>query len=61
MTHTPVSTDYGVDPDDQTVPYADYGDDGDDDTCPLCHGDGGDPYCDRILPCPRCGGTGSTW
>lgn len=34
-------------------------DEGDyDDTCKYCHGDGGDPYCDYILPCPRCNGEG---
>lgn len=26
--------------------------------CPYCHGDGGDPYNDYVLPCPECGGTG---
>lgn len=26
--------------------------------CPYCHGDGGDPYCDYVLPCPECGGLG---
>lgn len=32
-----------------------------DDICPRCHGDGGDPMCDYLLPCPVCGGDGSRW
>jgi hypothetical protein len=24
--------------------------------CPRCHGDGMDPWCDYLLPCPLCQG-----
>jgi hypothetical protein len=24
--------------------------------CPRCHGDGGDPWNDYVLPCPECNG-----
>lgn len=24
--------------------------------CPRCHGDGADPWCDGLLPCPLCQG-----
>ena len=41
----------------QEIEY-DIEDDEDDPACEYCHGDGGDPWCDRILPCPKCGGTG---
>ena len=35
----------------------DYPDDDDmpDDVCMHCHGDGMDPDCDWLLPCPDCG------
>lgn len=33
----------------------------DDEPCDYCHGDGGDPYCDGILPCPKCDGEGYKW
>lgn len=26
--------------------------------CPYCRGDGMDPSCDYILPCPSCNGAG---
>ncbi|NYT38916.1 hypothetical protein [Allopusillimonas soli] len=34
----------------------DLDDDGYDDepVCPRCHGDGRDPWCDYLLPCPEC-------
>lgn len=32
-----------------------------DPVCKYCHGDGGDPYNDGILPCPRCNGEGYEW
>ena len=32
-----------------------------DTTCPRCHGDGGDPMSDYLLPCPKCGGEGELW
>jgi hypothetical protein len=25
--------------------------------CKRCHGDGMDPWCDYVLPCPECGGS----
>jgi len=28
----------------------------DEPTCARCHGDGMDPWCDYILPCPDCQG-----
>ena len=28
-----------------------------DDQCLHCHGDGMDPDCDYLLPCPDCGGS----
>lgn len=28
--------------------------DGDDIQCQRCHGDGSDPWCDYLLPCPEC-------
>jgi hypothetical protein len=27
------------------------------DKCPHCRGDGADPDCDYLLPCPDCGGS----
>jgi len=36
-------------------------DDDEDDTCPDCDGDGGDKWCDYILECPTCGGTGRSY
>lgn len=38
-------------------------DDGDDvdRTCSYCHGTGGDPWNDYILPCPKCDGEGYEW
>ena len=33
--------------------YVDY-DDADEPVCPHCHGDGRDPDCDYLLPCPLC-------
>lgn len=43
------------------VPLAGHDDDHDDwdeadDECPHCHGDGRDPDCDYLLPCPLCMG-----
>jgi len=32
-----------------------------DNTCPDCDGDGGDKWCDYILECPTCGGTGRSY
>lgn len=29
-----------------------------DNTCDYCEGTGGDKWCDNILPCPKCGGSG---
>lgn len=29
-------------------------DEADDEPCPHCHGDGRDPDCDYLLPCPLC-------
>lgn len=29
--------------------------------CEHCQGDGGDPHCDGILPCPECDGQGYKW
>lgn len=45
--------------DDEPFPDDD-DDDGEPDrpACPLCDGDGGDPLCDYVLPCPACGGAG---
>jgi hypothetical protein len=28
----------------------------DDEDCPRCKGDGMDPWCDYLLPCPLCQG-----
>jgi hypothetical protein len=28
----------------------------DEPVCPYCNGDGMDPYCDYLLPCPACEG-----
>lgn len=38
--------------DDGRDEYADYDDEPDE--CPHCHGDGRDPDCDYLLPCPLC-------
>lgn len=29
--------------------------------CSHCRGTGGDPWNDRVLPCPVCNGEGSLW
>ena len=29
--------------------------------CDYCHGDGGDPYNDGVIPCPKCHGEGHFW
>lgn len=34
----------------------DWPEDEPDDLCLHCHGDGMDPDCDYLLPCPDCGG-----
>ncbi len=41
----------------------DYEDDGAerDTTCKHCHGTGGDPWNDGILPCEHCDGEGYEW
>lgn len=31
-------------------------DDTDEPECTRCHGDGTDPWCDHLLPCPECQG-----
>lgn len=36
--------------------WDDYDEDPPDDVCLHCHGDGMDPDCDYLLPCPDCGG-----
>ena len=35
--------------------FDDIGDGPPDDVCQHCHGDGMDPDCDYLLPCPFCG------
>lgn len=37
---------------DEDDPYRDYEEEP---ACDYCHGDGGDPLCDYVLPCPYCG------
>lgn len=39
----------------------DYDDDEPDPVCEHCHGTGGDPMNDYILPCEECDGEGYKW
>jgi len=41
---------------DTTNLEAEYDDSDDEPECPRCHGDGADPWCDGLLPCPLCQG-----
>lgn len=36
--------------------FDDRDEDFDDWVCDRCHGDGADPWCDYLLPCPACQG-----
>lgn len=42
--------------DDSERYFDDSDDDFDDFVCDRCHGDGADPWCDHLLPCPACQG-----
>lgn len=47
-----------VDRADDDYDAADGYDDSLDSTCKHCNGNGTDPWCDHLLPCPTCGGDG---
>lgn len=57
MTDVEKSADVSSVGSDDLVGGNDY-DDESDCICPECRGDGGDPMCDYVLPCPECGGMG---